>query len=81
MSFFLQGHHFPVGIPLFPLRTVRRPRMEAHGLPASRITPRSPGRTAWDWPCSPTPRRQARAWRETLLVAHLLLMAAARCRL
>ena len=54
MSFFLQGHHFPVGIPLFPLRTVRRPRMEAHGLPASRITPRSPGRTAWDWPCSPT---------------------------
>ena len=28
--------------------------MEAHGLAASRITPRSPGRTAWDWPCSPT---------------------------
>ena len=28
--------------------------MEAHGLAASRITPRSPGRTAWDWPRSPT---------------------------
>ena len=28
--------------------------MEAHGLAASRITPRSPGRTAWDWSCSPT---------------------------